>query len=559
MAMHRRNRRYSLLAPVLVLAAGTAGLAGAQAPHDITVVSEAGRDSIPVSEFSAVPMVPLAALAELVEAKLRPAAEQGVLVSANGKNARISDGRNFVPVEGKLVLLQSPARSISGQWFVPLDFLSKVLPALSKENLTYREADRMLIMGDSFPVLDVRTSRDPSYTRVEVTTSLPVPMEVEQVGDDVRIAIRAPYVKTEFRDEEILDDVVERISLSRGDESYEVAIRLGASFGTLKKFDRNYPEHGVVLDLLRSRVPGSARRSPGQIETIAEDLRSIEERGEETGEEATEETPPENVQTIELPPDFATATTPLSSDLRTRDTTFPMELRTVVLDPGHGGSETGAEDKGGLAEKDVTLSISRRLRSLLQDRLGLRVILTRDGDRNPSHDERTAIANNNKADVFVSIHADASPSREARGSSVYFLSYGSSEASMAGTSRSAARSSGGDSDSSLDFILWHMAQASHLSQSSRLAEIVQEELLAATGSDRVNRGIKQNTFRVLKGATMPAVLVEVGFISNPEEEQLLGSDAYQERVSEALYRGILRFKDLYDVQPRAEGASQGRQ
>jgi N-acetylmuramoyl-L-alanine amidase len=103
-----------------------------------------------------------------------------------------------------------------------------------------------------------------------------------------------------------------------------------------------------------------------------------------------------------------------------------------------------------------------------------------------------------------------------------------------------------------------MAQASHLSQSSRLAEILQEELLTITGTEEGNRGIKQNTFRVLKGATMPAVLVEVGFISNPQEEELLKTHAHQERLAEALYRGILRFKDVYEYEPRAEGSSPGR-
>ena len=157
-------------------------------------------------------------------------------------------------------------------------------------------------------------------------------------------------------------------------------------------------------------------------------------------------------------------------------------------------------------------------RRILQERIGLRVILTRDGDRDLDLDERAAIANNNKADLFVSIHADASPRRDARGSSVYFLSYASTDQTHS-VSMAQGRGASSPSGSSLDFILWDMAQASHLNQSSTLAEILQEELIRATGAEKINRGIKQNTFRVLKGATMPAVLVEVGFISNPEEEK----------------------------------------
>ena len=215
----------------------------------------------------------------------------------------------------------------------------------------------------------------------------------------------------------------------------------------------------------------------------------------------------------------------------------------------------GARGPGGFEEKAVTLQVARRLRALIETRLGVRVILTRDDDRAVSPDQRAALANNSKADLFVSIHADASPIRDASGSSVYFLSYSSSGGEGAVTS---ARGRAVPGDASLDFILWDMAQASHLNQSSRLAEIFQEELLTATGSEKSNRGIKQNTFRVLKGATMPAVLVEVGFISNPQEEELLKTRQHQERIAEAMYRGVLRFKDVYEFEPRAEGVSQGR-
>jgi N-acetylmuramoyl-L-alanine amidase len=228
----------------------------------------------------------------------------------------------------------------------------------------------------------------------------------------------------------------------------------------------------------------------------------------------------------------------------------------VAIDPGHGGGEVGAEGRNGLVEKDLALSIARRLRELLLERLGVQVVLTRDGDRNLGLDERTAVANNNKADLFISIHADASPSREATGSSVYFLSYSSSGAEG---EVSSARGRSGSTNGSLDFILWDMAQASHLNQSARLAEILQQELLSATGaSENRNRGIKQNTFRVLRGATMPAVLVEVGFISNPGEAELLKTGEHQDRIAEALYRGVLEFKKVYEYEPRAgSGSSPG--
>lgn len=527
--------------------------AGAQTPPTrVTVVTESKIDSIPVSEFSGVSMIPLTPLAELVGAEIRAAAEQGIILSAGGKVARVSDGRNFVMVEGKLVLLQSPARRVSGDWFVSLDFIPKVLPTFSRQALTYRDSERMLVVGDAFPTLEIRSTRDPSYTRIEVSTNRAVPIEVSQTDREIRLTIQTPYLRTGFQDEEILDEVVERIALRRTERNYELSVTLGKRFWTLQASKREYPDHAVVLDLLRSRIPARAGSAPGQVETISEDLRSMEERGEGKPPGGEPAVPPV-VDEIVLAPD---PTAPRAEDILSRNS-GPTRLRLVAIDPGHGGTEAGAEGRAGLFEKDLVLAIARQLRELLQERLGLSVILTRDGDRDLALDERAAVANNNKADLFISIHADASPSRDAAGSSVYFLSYHSSDAEGTVASASGRRSSA-SADSGLDFILWDMAQASHLSQSSRLAEILQEELLAATGTEKANRGIKQNTFRVLKGATMPAVLVEVGFISNPQEEELLKTRAHQESLAEALYRGVLRFKDVYEYEPRAEGPSQGR-
>jgi N-acetylmuramoyl-L-alanine amidase len=204
----------------------------------------------------------------------------------------------------------------------------------------------------------------------------------------------------------------------------------------------------------------------------------------------------------------------------------------VVIDPGHGGEDLGAQGPGGTMEKDVALDVARRLRTALAN-AGIQVFLTRDRDHTVGLDERTAFANNYKADVFVSIHANASRAQSARGSEVYFLS---AEATDDETRRLALLESGGDhgtapalvQGSDLAMILWDMAQAAHLAESSVLASRVQEELATVTGSE--GRGVKQAPFRVLVGAAMPAVLVELAFISNSAEEKLLASDGYQARV-----------------------------
>jgi N-acetylmuramoyl-L-alanine amidase len=230
-------------------------------------------------------------------------------------------------------------------------------------------------------------------------------------------------------------------------------------------------------------------------------------------------------------------------------------VRTVVIDPGHGGEDVGAKGPGGALEKDVTLAIARKVRSTVVNALGLQAFLTRDKDQDVALDERAAFANNYKSDLFISIHANASRAQGARGSEVYFLSYQASDdesrrvaALEGGEVPATAASSPASSDVAL--ILWDMAQAEHLEESSSLASRIQEELAEVSGNER--RGVKQAPFRVLVGAAMPAVLVEVAFLSNSEEEKLLTSDAYQSRIATAIVRGIARFQ--HDQTQRA-GAS----
>jgi N-acetylmuramoyl-L-alanine amidase len=232
-------------------------------------------------------------------------------------------------------------------------------------------------------------------------------------------------------------------------------------------------------------------------------------------------------------------------------------IRTIVIDPGHGGEEVGARGPGGTLEKDVSLAIARRLRDQLVNALGVQVFLTRDRDVEVDLDERTSIANNYKADLFVSIHANAVRARGAKGSEVYFLSYQASDeearrmALMEGMAEPLGSAAPG---SDLALILWDMAQAEYLEESSALATRIQDELASVTGSHI--RGVKQAPFRVLVGATMPAVLVEVAFISNPEEEQLLASAAYQSKIARALMLGIAQYSR--DRERRVRPSSAGR-
>ena len=218
--------------------------------------------------------------------------------------------------------------------------------------------------------------------------------------------------------------------------------------------------------------------------------------------------------------------------------------RVVVLDPGHGGIETGAVGPRGLAEKDVALDIARRLRTALADD-DVTVVLTRDGDRHVELDERTAIANHNRSDLFVSIHLNASRRVAAQGAETYYLSTDASDdeartlaglENAAGADPANARAVPEMHDRGLDMVLWDLAQNQYLAESAALAESIQGELNHLAGTR--DRGVRQAPFRVLVGATMPAILVEVGFITSPDEAVLFGQPAYRDRVAEALARAI---------------------
>jgi len=217
----------------------------------------------------------------------------------------------------------------------------------------------------------------------------------------------------------------------------------------------------------------------------------------------------------------------------------------VVLDPGHGGVEDGAVGARGVVEKEAVLDIAVRLKTRLAA-AGVDAVLTRDTDRLVTLDERAAVANHNRAELFVSIHLNASPRAQAFGAETYFLSSDASddEARWLAAEENSPRGEvpivvGDARERGLDLVLWDLAQTQAMVESEALAGEVQLELNALAGTR--DRGVRQAPFRVLMGATMPAILVEVGFVSNPEEERRLAISEYRDRIAEALGVSILRF------------------
>jgi N-acetylmuramoyl-L-alanine amidase len=223
-----------------------------------------------------------------------------------------------------------------------------------------------------------------------------------------------------------------------------------------------------------------------------------------------------------------------------------IEPKTVVLDPGHGGTENGAAGPGGLLEKDATLSLVRTIRDTLTRR-GYHVVTTRDSDASVGLDDRAATANSSHADVFLSVHCNASRTPSAHGTEVYYLSLDASDRSAAALAENENRTAGTPAASAegnaalrdLDLILWDLAQNQHLAASERLAEIIQGDFNRLLGI--TSRGVKQAPFKVLIGVNAPAVLVEVAFVTNPDEEKKLASEEFRRQTAETLAGSLEAF------------------
>lgn len=219
-----------------------------------------------------------------------------------------------------------------------------------------------------------------------------------------------------------------------------------------------------------------------------------------------------------------------------------MKVARVVLDPGHGGKDPGCIGKSGLTEKEITLDVARRLKKLLEENLNLQVIMTRNRDVFIPLDERTAIANREKADLFISIHVNAAEDPSLSGVETWFLDLAASERAKKIAARENLYFQKPRSD--LDKILNDLLLNSKTQESSRLAGILQDDLTSGLNrkfKDIQSHGVKGAPFVVLVGARMPSVLSEISFMSNPTEERRLKSIGYRNDIAKSLFDGISRY------------------
>ncbi len=471
----------------LLWAQSTAGvvLRTAMGDRQITMLEQAGQTYFAADEV-------LGSFGARIERDGRG----GFRTSLSGATGAFGTDSRFAVANDDLVEMPVPAIVIEERAFVPVEFFRGFFRKSGNLDVKWDAPTRVLQIKPAEPeevsseisVVDLQ-----GITKIVIQLSSRADFSIVRQRDIYVIQTRQP-IKPPFAEQTYENQFVRKISVGL----HEVQIHLTTPevAGNSYKLDSPFR---IVLDLKAgpAPVPGVAQPGGGGVRLQATDLPGI---------------------------------------------------RTIVLDPGHGGKESGAVGPKGLLEKETTLAICKKLAAMLGSRLRARVILTREDDSLVSLDQRTAIANQYKADLFLSVHVNASLTKGAHGSETYFLSLDASDELARRAAEHENRisvQSAPTGATDLRLILWELAQQEYLQESSALAESVQVEMNSATGVK--NRGVKQAPFKVLVGATMPAALVEVGFISNPEEEKKLRSDEFQSTLANALFRAILRYKSDYET------------
>jgi N-acetylmuramoyl-L-alanine amidase len=445
----------------------------------------------------------------------------GITLTYDGQNVVVSTDQPMASVSGRVIALPSPARQLGNRWFVPLELLPRALAPIYNERIDLRRASRLLVVGDLLvPRVTGRIDSvgPPTRATLEITPAAPVSVTTEAGRLIVQIDADALDFLLPTTGEGLIEQITE------GDAPTTVTVVLGS-------------QAGVALGV-QTEVDGVTR--------ITVDIAAAAPPATDAGtasSAAASVVPGTPLSTTTSPtpaPDGAVAP-PLLTGSRAR-------LETIVIDPGHGGDDTGALGGDVVEEKTITLAVAQRLRSLIEMRLGIRVILTRGDDRNVSLDERSAVANNGKADLFLSLHMNASPVAGVAGATVLSLRLDreGEDARRAAASEAVTLSVLGGSLRTIDLIQWDLAQARHVDRSAVLAEILEARLRAHVMMSSQPR--QRVPLRVLAGVDMPAALIEMAYITNPEQAQLALSETFQTSVTQAIYDAVVAFRAYIESQ-----------
>ena len=488
------------------------------------VIGADGRRAVTAATLGEQDMVRLDEIAAVLQLAVREDRAGNALTVSRGLNVVVlSLDQPLASTGGRVMSLSAPPVRDGSRWLVPVDAVSRAFSVVAGMRVEVRRASHLIVVGSlRVPRVTLLQEQNGAATRVNIDVNPRAPFTISQ--EPGRLLLRFEADGLDAGPMPAGGGLAESFAAA---DPATIAIDLGKGFGSYRSatLPVDAATSRVVIDL----IPAGA---PPQTQPPA--------AGSGRGQPPSPAEPPAPTPPGEAPLALPPAAVP--------------GIRTIVLDPGHGGDENGTRGTGGLLEKTVALDVARRLKSVIEGRLGIRVVLTREDDRLVPPDERASVANNNKADLFISLHANASPARSVRGAEVFYLSlegFNDESRKLAERPDTTAVPILGGGSRDIDLILWDMAQARHLTESSAFAIIAEEELRRRV--EMSPNPIQQAPFRVLVAANMPAILVEMAFLSNPEQEAQLSSEAFKNLIVQAMYDAIVRYRARVEAQAQAPG------
>ena len=509
-----------LLAPVFGPAKAGHYLLAQSGP--ITVLSRDGRRTLPAVDVQGHQMVALDDLANLFQLQVREdAAARAITATYRNQTIVLTPDQSLVSSSGRLVSLPAPVTRRGNRWLVPAEFISRALAPIYDVRLEYRRASRLLVVGD-LRVPRVIAQYDDGPASLRVTFEITPRAGAVVTQDQGRLLVR---IDADALDASLPPPPPQGLLTGiRATEPNTIQLDLGQRFSTFRA----------------SPPVSSGAAAVVTIELLA--------AGADTS--AAPVAPPSAPGAADKP----TAPSARAGDLPIFSAGARPTIRTIVIDPGHGGDDNGVQGPGGALEKDVALSVARRVKSTIESRLGMRVLLTHEEGTRVDADGRAAIANNNKADLFISLHANGSPRPTVRGTIIFTLSLDrvGEDARRQSQADKAVLPVFGGGSREVSLIEWELAQAAHLDGSNAFAGIVDQKLRTTAGLPSVT--LQRAPMRSLAGTNMPALLIELGYLSNPDEEKMLTSTEFQNGIALALTEAVAAFRDYIEHGPQVSPA-----
>jgi N-acetylmuramoyl-L-alanine amidase len=479
-----------------------------QAPGQpaLTLQSRDGRRTLPLTVANDQELVFLDDLASAFQLAVRDEPFGAVAVAYKGKSILLTPDQSVVSIAGRLVSLPAPPTRSGRRVLVPVEFISRALALIYDARLELRKASRLLIVGDwRMPRVTLRLE-GADLSRIVVDAAPRTDSSVTRQNNSLIIRFEADALDVSipaFQPQPLVQAV-------RTVDPVTLAVDLGPRFNAFRATTQPLvTSTRLTIDLMAAQ-PESQPAAPAAPPAAA-------------------------------PPVVSAPVSPAPVELAASNPAV-NGLRAIALDPGHGGDDNGVKGAAGTKEKDLVLGIARRVKAAIEGRLGIRVVLTREDDRSVPIATRTAIANNNKADLFISIHADASFQKATSGASILYAGAGRSGDASGRQSPGPVRLPAfGGGMREVDLVPWDLAQTRYGGRSRELAGFIQEQF-----QDRIPlspHAVGSAPLDILESANMPAVIVEVGYLTNEAQEARMNAADFQNTLVQALFDAVLRFRD----------------